>query len=78
MRKTKGQTDETVVESEPMFLRIRAVIRVTGLGRSTIYRFIADKTFPGPVRLGPRAVAWRQSDLDRWSSNRPAARNPEP
>jgi predicted DNA-binding transcriptional regulator AlpA len=38
----------------------------TGLGRSTIYRLIADDSFPAPVRPGPRAVAWRWSDLDQW------------
>ncbi|MBY0468388.1 MAG: AlpA family phage regulatory protein [Burkholderiaceae bacterium] len=49
------------------------VMRMTGLGRSTIYRLIADRRFPSPVRLGPRAVAWRRSDLDRWSEARPEA-----
>lgn len=59
-------------ESVPqLFLRMPTVIRITGLGRSTIYRLIADRKFPSPVRLGPRAVAWRRSDLDRWSEARP-------
>jgi prophage regulatory protein len=55
------------------FLRIRAVTRMTGLGRSTIYRLMAAKQFPAPVRLAQRAVAWRQTDLERWSAARPAA-----
>jgi prophage regulatory protein len=55
-----------------VFLRMPTVMRMTGLGRSTIYRLIADQKFPCPVRLGPRAVAWRRSDLDRWSEARPA------
>lgn len=55
-----------------IFLRMPTVMRMTGLGRSTIYRLIADQKFPCPVRLGPRAVAWRRSDLDRWSEARPA------
>lgn len=54
----------------PLFLRMTMVVRMTGLGRSTIYRLIAEKKFPGPVRLGDRAVAWRQSDIDRWSEER--------
>ncbi|MBK7531509.1 AlpA family transcriptional regulator [Piscinibacter sp.] len=49
------------------------VMRMTGLGRSTIYRLIAEHKFPSPVRLGPRAVAWRSSDLDEWSEARPVA-----
>ncbi|MDP3476571.1 AlpA family transcriptional regulator [Hydrogenophaga sp.] len=30
---------------------------MTGLGRSTIYRLMAQQQFPCPVRLGARAVA---------------------
>jgi prophage regulatory protein len=56
-----------------MFLRIPAVIRVTGLSRSTLYRLIADEAFPRPVRLGPRAVAWRRSDIDAWGETRSIA-----
>lgn len=54
----------------PLFLRMPSVMRVTGLGRSTIYRLIAEHKFPQPVRLGARAVAWRRTDLDHWSSTR--------
>ena len=57
----------------PVFLRMPTVMRMTGLGRSTIYRLIADRKFPSPVRLGPRAVAWRRVDLDQWSEARPVA-----
>lgn len=55
----------------PVFLRMAAVMHMTGLGRSTIYRLMAERKFPSPVRLGPRAVAWRRTDLDEWSEARP-------
>jgi prophage regulatory protein len=54
-----------------VLLRLRAVMHVTGLSRSTLYRLIADEQFPRPVRLGPRAVAWRRSDVEAWSEARP-------
>jgi prophage regulatory protein len=57
-------------DDPPVLARLPVVLRVTGLGRSTIYRWIADGSFPPPVRLGPRAVAWRWSDLDRWTRSR--------
>jgi prophage regulatory protein len=56
-----------------VFLRMRAVTHMTGLGRSTIYRMVAENRFPRPVRLAKRAVAWRRADLERWSGERPAA-----
>jgi prophage regulatory protein len=57
----------------PMFLRIGVVMRITGLGRSTIYRMMAEDEFPQPVRLTRRLVAWRRADLDQWSDGRPRA-----
>jgi prophage regulatory protein len=59
--------------SSAMFLRIGTVMRITGLGRSTIYRLMADEQFPSPVRLTKRVVAWRRTDLERWSEGRPTA-----
>jgi prophage regulatory protein len=66
----------TTTDDPPRLLaRLPLVLKVTGLGRSTIYRWIADGTFPPPVRLGPRAVAWRWSDLDRWTQSRGPAKH---
>jgi prophage regulatory protein len=56
-----------------MFLRISLVMRLTGLGRSTIYRLMAEDEFPQPVRLTRRLIAWRRTDLDQWSDGRPRA-----
>ena len=54
-----------------VFVRMPAVVRMTGLGRSTIYRLMAEDKFPSPVRLAKRAVAWRRIDLEQWSAGRP-------
>jgi prophage regulatory protein len=55
-----------------LLARLPVVPRVTGLGRLTIYRWIANGSLPPPVHLGPVAVAWRRSDLDQWSRARPS------
>lgn len=52
---------------------MRSVVQITGLGKSTIYRLIASKQFPSPVRLTSHAVAWRSSDIEAWSETRPVA-----
>jgi len=57
--------------SAPMFLRIGVVMRLTGLSRSTIYRMMAQHSFPQPVRLSRRLIAWRGSEMDQWSEGRP-------
>jgi prophage regulatory protein len=60
-------------QASSVFLRMPSVMQMTGLGRSTIYRLMAQQQFPCPVRLGVRAVAWRRSELNEWSQTRPAA-----
>lgn len=60
-------------DQSTMFVRMAAVVRMTGLGRSTIYRLMAEDKFPTPVRLAKRAVAWRRLDLEQWSAARPSA-----
>ncbi|MBQ0919333.1 AlpA family transcriptional regulator [Hydrogenophaga aromaticivorans] len=60
-------------QSSLVFLRMRSVMKITGLGRSTIYRLIASKQFPCPVRLTSHAVAWRSTDIEAWSETRPVA-----
>jgi prophage regulatory protein len=72
MESAFGRTREPArAESSALFLRLPVVMRMTGLGRSTIYRMVAAKKFPSPVRIASRAVAWRRADLDRWSESRP-------
>ena len=54
----------------PVLLRLPAVMRATGLGRSTIYRLVSDGAFPRPVHLALRAVGWRKTDIDTWFADR--------
>jgi prophage regulatory protein len=67
-----ASTTRSAVEPARLFARLPAVIQATGLGRSTIYRLVANGAFPRPVHLGPRAIAWRWSDLEQWSATRAA------
>ena len=65
--------------SVPYLLRLPAVLRTTGLGRSTLYRLISERAFPPPVKLARRAVAWRQDEVQKWASARaPAAHRQDP
>ena len=44
-----------------------------GLSRSAIYVAMDRGTFPRPVRIGVRAVAWREDAIERWLAQCPAA-----
>lgn len=56
------------------FLRLPEVKSRTGFSRSSIYLFVQNGTFPRPVRIGGRAVAWLESDIDAWIEARLADR----
>ena len=50
--------------------RRRNVEHLVGLSRSTIYAMMAAGTFPKPIKLGKRAVGWRESDVLDWVASR--------
>ena len=54
-------------------LRLREVKEITGMGRSTVYRRMQEGDFPRPVKIGPAAVRWRESEVDAWVESRPKA-----
>ncbi len=49
-------------------LRIKEVIRLTGLSRSTIYKRVNSQTesFPTPVSLGGGLVGWVEEEVNAW------------
>lgn len=47
-------------------IRLKEVKHITGLGRSTIYKYIENGTFPKSVPLGERAVAFVESEVVAW------------
>ena len=57
-------------ERPTRLIRIKEVRYRTGLGRSTIYRWMAQGTFPKPVQLGGYAVAWSEEDINCWIADR--------
>lgn len=47
-------------------IRLKEVQHRVGLGRSTIYRWMAEGKFPKPVQLGGYAVAWAEDEIQNW------------
>ena len=53
-------------------LRRPQVEQLTGLSRAWIYAAMKRGTFPRPVRIGRRMVAWPRSAIDDWIEQRKA------
>ncbi len=51
-------------------IRLPEVMSRVGLGRSTIYRWMAEEKFPKPVRLGGHSVAWPENEIEAWISDK--------
>lgn len=58
------------------FMRLPEVKAITGLSKSSLYVLIREKSFPAPVRLGSRAVAWVKSEVKQWAADRVHASRP--
>ena len=52
-------------------LNIHQVEAWTGMNKGTLYRQMAQGQFPRPIRIGLRAVRWRERDLQAWLESRP-------
>jgi prophage regulatory protein len=63
-------------------IRLKTILDRTGLSRSTIYRKIAEGTFPAQIRISVNGAGWKESDVDRWIADpvgwRAANDNDEP
>ena len=52
--------------SSERLIRLPEVRQRVGLGRSTIYRLMELGSFPKARKLGPRAIAWSEGEIDSW------------
>lgn len=56
-------------------LRLKDVMNATGLARSTVYKFIAEGSFPKSIPLGGKSVGWLESEVQDWISAKVQARD---
>ena len=56
--------------NQTRLIRRKEVQDKTGLGASSIYSLMAKGQFPKALNLSERRVAWLESDIDLWVSER--------
>ena len=47
-------------------IRLKTVLTRTGLSRSTLYRKIAEGSFPRQLPISVHGTGWHESAVDRW------------
>ena len=58
------------VQRAERFLRWPEVRQRTGICRSHAHSLAAKGQFPKPIKLGSRASAWVESQIDQWVTDR--------
>ena len=59
----------TELESKPI-LRQRDVCTLLGISRACLWTWRRAGVFPEPLKLGPRLLGWRASDVRNWIDSR--------
>lgn len=47
-------------------IRLPEVLHKTGYRKAWIYRLISENRFPKPIKLGSRAVAFIEAEIEQW------------
>lgn len=56
--------------TEERFLRLPQVENKIGYKKSWIYQAIKDGRFPEPIKIGEKAIAFIESEIDEWMKAR--------
>ena len=59
-------------------VRLKTVLDRTGLSRSTVYRKIAEGTFPSQVKISVHGAGWYESAINSWIADPVHYREEEP
>jgi len=51
---------------QSQIIRLKEVKAMTGLSRTTIYRFMSINEFPKQIKLGPKSSGWLIDEVDEW------------
>lgn len=65
------------MQTPERIIRLKTVLARTGLSRSTIYRKIAEGTFPAQLKISTNGAGWRESEINRWVADPPRWRATE-
>lgn len=58
------------MEQQLKLIRLKEVMQLTGLSRSSVYKHMQAGSFPKQVSLGERSVAWVESEVLCWVNQR--------
>ena len=51
-------------------IRLKELIKIIGLARSTVYLLLSKNKFPKPIKLTEKTIVWRLSEIEKWIEER--------
>jgi predicted DNA-binding transcriptional regulator AlpA len=66
---TNNSQNNTIPKTDRI-IRIKELIDMVGLSRTTIWRMEGYGSFPKRVSLGTNSVGWKLSEINEWLSNK--------
>ena len=76
--KFQAERRANIAPPEIRFIRLKEVLAICGMSRTSVYEAIKEKKFPAPVRLYGRSTAWIKSEVQQWAQSRVNASRSEP
>ena len=70
MDREKGKTGTDV---KVRIYRVKGLVELLSISRTTIWRMVKRGDFPQPICLGKRAKGWRREEIEEWVNSREAA-----
>lgn len=55
------------------YFRLKTLAARLDVHRSTIWRWVRQGTFPRPISLNPTVRVWRETDIEKWITDRQAS-----
>lgn len=62
-----------ITHRPPVMLSMREVMALTTFSRPSIYRLIATRGFPRPIKMGDVKIAFLADEVESWLKGRPRA-----
>lgn len=62
--------EQDALASEIRFIRLKEVMSICGMSRSSVYDAIKKGQFPPPIKLSTRSIAWLKSEVIAWVESR--------
>ena len=72
---TIGNNNNNMGKGMTKMLRLKEVLEITTLGRTTIYQEMANGEFPKQIKLGKNTSVWLESEINQYLLDRIESRD---